>query len=326
MSNSKRLAELVGQIALAQAEIDEWLVQILISLLRPLPDSQVQLLVSRNSLDQKCKLVRALAEDQGLAMDERLGSGQTLRELLSHIKSLNDERDRAVHSYYDRVNEDQIRQFRSRQPESKSISIAELESLREKLSQCIEALRGLVDQLESRYAHELGVASLWDDVLRGVHEVIVAGHLHERNQLEDLKQAMDTGSPIRLAINRTKRTFLAEGIASGENEFMVEIAPSNWLATIRSPAGEEVQFGDTGWRNVTDMAQEDDPTIRFAAIRRVANEVLCSIEGGELTAATRPAPRDRLAERAFGPSGDNGFEFPSWLVQLEGFSPIERNS
>ncbi|MBM9432279.1 hypothetical protein [Flaviflexus equikiangi] len=326
MSNSKRLAELVGQVALAQAEIDEWLVQVLISLLRPLPDSRVQLLVSRNSLDQKCKLIRDLTEDQEYAIDERLGSGQTLREILSRIKTLNDERDRAVHSYYDCVNENQIRQFRSRQPEAKSVSIAELESLTEKLSQCVDALRGFVDHLESRYTRELEVASLWGDVLRGVHEVIVAGHLHERNQLEDLRQAMDTGGPIRLAINRTKRTFLAEGIASGENEFLVEIAPSNWLATVRSPAGEKVQFGDTGWRNVTDMAQEDDPTIRFAAIRRVANEVLCSIEGGELTAATWPTPRDRLAERAFGPSADNGSEFPSWLIQLEGFSPIERTS
>ena len=44
MTYSSQLAERVGRIALTQAEVDEWLVQVLISLLQPLPEARVQLL------------------------------------------------------------------------------------------------------------------------------------------------------------------------------------------------------------------------------------------------------------------------------------------
>ncbi|MGP5603495.1 hypothetical protein, partial [Corynebacterium casei] len=62
MSDSAKLAERIGRIALAQAELDEWLVQVLISLLKPLPESRVQLLVSNRSLDQKCRLIRDIGQ------------------------------------------------------------------------------------------------------------------------------------------------------------------------------------------------------------------------------------------------------------------------
>lgn len=321
MSDSNKLAEVVGRIALTQAEIDEWLVQILISLLKPLPDSRVQRLVGKNSLDYKCSLIRDLAKDQSIDFNASLDSGKTVSELFTQIKKLNDSRDRAVHSYYDRVEQEQTRQFRSRRPGVEAIPISELESLANKLLGCIEDLRNFVELLEEQAAHEVEDASSWGGIVRGVHEVIVAGHLHERRALEQLIRAIDEDGIIRFSIKGHQRTFLKAGEAPGDGEFSVKIDPKNWLATITSPTGEIVQFGDTGWRDITKVARENDPSVEYAVIRRIGNDVLCSIEGGELAAAPWPQPRDRVAERAFGSISDPGLRVPSWILNLEGFAP-----
>ena len=321
MSDSAKLAERIGRIALAQAELDEWLVQVLISLLKPLPESRVQLLVSNRSLDQKCRLIRDIANDLELALDEKLEFGDTPNQLLREIKKLNDERDRAVHSYYDRINHDQTQRFRSRKPEVEPVQLSDLETLAENLSRCSGGLHDLVERFEKGIEDQLEASSRWNDPVRGTHEVITAGHLLEREMVHDLAQSMDDRRPVRVAICGPRRRFLKEEEKPLEGEFVANIDSSNWSANITSPDGEQIQFGDTGWRNITELAQEEDSSVKYAAIRRIDNTVLISFEGGEFAAADLPQIQNRLAKRAFGPGVDSTLKAPSWLMNLDGFRP-----
>ncbi|WP_217565429.1 hypothetical protein, partial [Micrococcus sp. GbtcB5] len=69
MENQDDLAYRIGRIAIAQARLDEWLVQVLICLLKPISESRVQLLVGDRSLDAKCTLVKKLATNLGIPLD-----------------------------------------------------------------------------------------------------------------------------------------------------------------------------------------------------------------------------------------------------------------
>lgn len=163
--------------------------------------------------------------------------------------------------------------------------------------------------------------SRWSETLNSVHEVIVAGHLAERRLAQDIQNAADSNTPIRLGIHGPKRRILEEGEEPGNGEFLAVINPSNWSFHIQSPSGEHTQFGDTGWRDVTQIAQEEDPGVKSAFIRRIGDSVKFSFEGDRLTEYELPEFQDRLAERAFGPDLKISEQIPHWLRSLEGFAP-----
>lgn len=325
LSDEDVLSERVGRIALAQAQIDEWLVQILIELLRPLPESRVQILVGKMSLDQKTSLVRDLTKDMGWSLDLPLASGAVPSQTLKQVRTLNSARDRAVHSYYSRVEADQVRQFRSRRPVVDAISLAELRTLGDGLVKCIAALREFADTLAESAEDQLQSGSRWGEVVRGVHEVIVAGHLHEVGMLEAVSRGIRSGGSIRLALRGVKRRILRDDEVPSPEEFLAEISVNNWLATITSPNGETLQFVDSGWRDVTALAQAEDADVELAVIRRVGDSVQLSVAGGEMATAPWPQAVNRLAERAFGPIPDAGLKVPDWVRGLEGFAPTERD-
>lgn len=321
MGDQDELSNKIGRIALAQARLDEWLVQVLICLLKPLPESRAQLLVSDRSLESKRSLVKQLARDVGISLDAPLPSGAVPSEVLQQVGQLNSARDRAVHSYYDTVVDESARRFRSRRPGAEEVSLDDLTVLADDLMRCGDSLRELVDVLERATQDQSEIGSSWGEVIRNVHEVIVAGHLHERRMLGAMEREIESTGSVRLALRGARRRILAhdEGVAAGE--YLAEIVASNWLATITSPEGEVLQFGDTGWQDVTALARDEDPEVEHAVIRRVGDSVQLSVEGGEMASAPWPQARDRLAERAFGPASDPGLKVSDWVLGLEGFGP-----
>lgn len=324
MSDQDELSSRIGRIALAQARLDEWLVQVLISLLKPLPESRVQFLVSDRSLDAKRSLARKLARDVGVSLDSPLPSGAVPDDVLKRVGQLNDARDRAVHSYYESVIGESARRFRSRRPGAEKVNLDQLSELADELLRCGDNLRELVDVLE-RAAHDQAESgSQWGEVIRSVHEVIVAGHLHERGILVPLAEEIESNGSIRLALRGARRRILAGDESAGAGEYVAEIVAGNWLATITSPEGEVVRFGDSGWRDVTGLARSEDPEVEYAAIRRVGDSVQVSVEGGEMASAPWPEAQDRLAERAFGPAAGPGLKVSDWVFGLEGFAPDSR--
>lgn len=326
MGDQDELSGKIGRIALAQARLDEWLVQVLISLLKPLPEHRVQLLVSDRSLDSKRSLVKQLAGDIGLSLDTPLSSGAVPSQVLSQVGQLNRARDRAIHSYYDSVVNESARRFRSRQSGVEQVSLDDLAALADSLESCGDDLREFVDVLERAAQDQSEIESRWGEIIRGAHEVIVAGHLHERRMLGDMAQEIESNGSIRLALSGARRRILAcdESVAAGE--YLAEIATSNWLATITSPDGEIIHFGDSGWRDVTALARDEDPEVRQALIRRVGGSVQLSVEGGEMASAPSPQVRDRLEERAFGPGKDPSLKVSDWVLGLEGFAPAPKGA
>ena len=318
-------APLVGAVALAQAEIDEWLVQVLIALLKPLSPSRVELLVGGRSLGEKVDLVKSLSRGEGLDLQQPLPDGVVPKELLGRVRQLDTERNRAVHSYYDRRDGDRARQFRSRRGSVEAVAISELQSLRTQQEQCLQDLNQFVEILEQSTDSHDALGATWSEVVRGVHEVIVAGHLAERGLLPGIVDSVERGGSLRVALRRVSRRLLEQDESPSADEHVAEISTATWLSQITSPDGREISFGDTGWRDVTAIAQEEDPEVKWAAVRRVGGTVLCSFEGGESATTPWPMPRNRLAERAFGPQQDPGLGVPGWVLGLEGFRPDSTN-
>ncbi|NKG22385.1 hypothetical protein [Paeniglutamicibacter terrestris] len=321
MSGVNDLAQRVGLVALTQAEVDEWLVEALIALLHPLDPTRVQLLVGKNSLDQKRALVKDLTGQSGFPIDTEVSPGMSLRQLLAEIKKLNDMRDRVVHSYYERGEGDQKRLFRSRKPAHESVTIDEIDELIAGLESCVGGLRTLVEQLSKRAEGEREAMVTWDNALSGVHEVILGGHLEERKMLSPIVDAVGNGAPIYLRIRGLHREFVGPEATVGNGEFLAKIDPGTWRAVITSSSGEEMSFGDTGWREITSMAQEEDPQIEFAAIRRIGDTVKVSFEGAGLPTVPDTGMRDRLAERAFGRRLVSTHQIPAWAASISGFQP-----
>lgn len=324
MSDQDDLSSKIGRVALAQTRLDEWLVQVLICLLKPLPETRVQLLVSDRSLDMKRTLVKKLADDIGLSLDSPLPSGAVPNEVLKRAGQLNNDRDRAVHSYYDHVVDESARRFRSRRPGAEEVSLDDLSLLADDLMLCGDNLREFVDVLERAAQIQSELGSQWGEVVRSVHEVIVAGHLHERRFLSIVAEEIESRGSIRLALQGAKRRILVNDEDVGEGEYLAEIEAGSWLATITSPEGEVIRFGDTGWRDVTSLARDEDPAVECAVIRRVGDSVQLSVEGGEMASAPWPQAQDRLAERAFGPVDDPGLKISDWVLGIEGFAPVPR--
>lgn len=323
MTEADEFAPRVGAVALAQAEIDEWLVQVLIALLRPLTPARVALIVGGRSLGEKVDLIKCLAKEMGLDFEQPLPGGVVPKKLLGQVRQLDSERNRAVHSYYDRRDRESARQFRSRRGEAEAIQISDLETLAAKQKQCLLDLNQFVEVLEQVACEQDLYGTAWSEVVRGVHEVIVAGHLVERGLLAEVAASFGRSEPVRLALRGVHRRVLNDGELPAEDEFSAVISPANWGAEITSPTGETITFGDSGWRDITTIAQEDDPNVEWAAIRRVGDTVQCSFEGGEAATAPWPQPRNRLAERAFGPQPDPGLVVPTWVRGLEGFGPSD---
>src|SRR5699024_6754670 len=107
-------AQKVGLVALSHAEMDERFVEVMIQLLHPLSTAQVELLVGGHALSRKIDLLKAMAPEAGLSLDEQVSSQTTLTSLLSTAKKLDQERDKVLHSYYEQNESHRKRRFRSR--------------------------------------------------------------------------------------------------------------------------------------------------------------------------------------------------------------------
>lgn len=88
----------IGCVALAQARLDEWLVQVLISLLKPLRETRVQLLVGDRSLGSRRILLKKLAGQVGISLDSLLSCRVLSAEVLADASSLSKEHGRVVNA------------------------------------------------------------------------------------------------------------------------------------------------------------------------------------------------------------------------------------
>jgi len=114
---------------------------------------------------------------------------------------------------------------------------------------------------------------------------------------------------------------LAEGEEPDDDERVAVIGPH--AVKIELADGQVLEGFDSGWRNITEIAQAHDPDIESASIRRVNNGVRFSQKGGQPLAIE--SIEDTLAARVFRVPMKLTDALPAYVKELKGFSPADQD-
>ncbi len=321
LRGSDELATAIGRVAIADAAADEWLMQLLGVLLWPLHPDAVRILVARDSASLKVDKSIELLALSSLA-DERLpGSEESVATVLRKSKKVKEDRDRTIHSYYEDAAEpgSPIRRFRSRSKQISAVTVDQLDELHERLMALVAFLERLTVAIEDRRAHEQAREGDRAAILEDCRELLLATPLHLS---EEQLRALRSTDPIRVARSGpgSWRALAAdESPANGES--LVILNPGNGQITVTTPDGETLHGGDTGWRDVTELARADEPDVERALLRRIHGSVRVMQQGGSMLHGLADAAVARtLDDRTFGPTTPE-YALPSWLQHLDGFRP-----
>ena len=315
------LPRLLGELALNDAENDEWLVQILSALLRPHDKEVVSVLVAGDSVVTKADKIKKILQLRGYQCSPVGAQHRPATEILQVAKRLKEGRDSALHSFYGDLNEESgtFRAFRSRSgatevtPESLSDLIVRQRALRDEL---IALTRQIEHQLADaqRDMNELGL--LMGDAL----EILAVSRLHAHSDFDELVAAFSAGQEVAVALQRYGRWRLLPADAEPNDEWpwIAVINPNNGAISIRDQSGNVHTDGDTGWRDVTDITQEDYPDVTLAVLRRVHAMVHYAQEGDAEDYDPVLFAPDRLDDRIFGVS-EPVMQLPKGIRELDGF-------
>ena len=140
--------------------------------------------------------------------------------------------------------------------------------------------------------------------------------------MDAVTKSIDEGSLLKVAVDYPRYRVLSGFEACAPQESLITIDPTTWQIAIADPVLEApILTGDTGWRDVTANAREDDRDVEQAFLRRVGTNVRYLQRGGDLSALTQVQRRDLLAERCFGVPRQESFPMPMFLSTFEGFTP-----
>lgn len=311
----------VGRVAMGQGRVDEWLVQVLISLLAPLTHGIVESLVGADTVGKKCDRITSLIRrDEYVALDSAVAAD--LLKTCTEIKALDNERNKIVHSLYGPPgqNEDSRLIFRSRSNRERGriLTLPEVEGVADRYDGCAQRLEAAALAIENLGG--AGVAERVADLLELSFALVRAGHVAERARMDAIMKSIDQRSPLKVAVDYPRYRVLSDLEACAPHESLITIDPTNWQIEISDPMLEApLLTGDTGWRDVTAIAREDDGDIEQAFLRRVGMNVRYVQRGGDLSALTQVRRRDLLAERCFGVRRAEPLPLPMFLSNLDGF-------
>lgn len=319
------LPRLLGELALNDAENDEWLVQILSALLRPHDKEVVSVLVAGDSVVAKADKIKKILQLRGYQCSPVGAQHRPATEILQLAKRLKEDRDSALHSFYGDVDQESgsFRAFRSRSgttevtPESLNDLIVRQRALREELIALTRQIEHQLDDAQ-RVMNELRL--LMGDAL----EILAISRLHAHSDFDELVAAFGAGQQVTVALQRYGRWRLVPADAEPDDEWqwIAAINPNNGSVSIRDQSGNVYIDGDTGWRDVTKIAQEDSPDVTLAVLRRVHAIVQYAQEGGAEDYDQVLFAPDRLQDRIFGASGPV-LQLPKGIRELEGFRSEE---
>lgn len=322
MHTPDSLASAIGRVALADATADEWLMHLFYALLWPQHPEAVRILVSNDTASNKVVKVARLVEHLGLADDKVPGWDKPIKDVLKRFQKLKDDRDNAVHSFYaDSIDAaGAIRRFRSRSKEVSSVTVDELSKLNDRISDYNAFLEALTIVIEDRRAHEQAREVDLLDMLEDCRELLIVTPL----RMSDEKlAALRTTEKIRIALGGTGRwRSLDDDEPPTKGESLAIIDPTIGRITVTTPDGETFSGGDTGWRNVTELAQTEEPEVDWAFLRRIHGNVRLIQSGGRQLhqVADAAAASRSLSDRTFS-DGELRTGIPQWLQDLEGFGP-----
>lgn len=317
--NGPNLASALGKVALADAELDEWLVIVLAAILPALTLEIVRALVASDSSEQKLRKIRSLIKLRGY---EHSGVGDphdTVETLISSSKDLKSRRDLALHSYYASHDGEQLRRFRSRKPDTPPVSVSELDDLATQISDMTLQWAAVARQLEHQSAEsprQMDEASM---LLEDCRELLPILRLSD-DRLAELRNT--TEGSVRLAIKGHGRwRILPVDETPDADEQVATLGPNGKIEIVFSD-GRVLSGGDTGWLDMTKRAVEHDSGIQFSTIRRVHDTVLFTQSGGQPLPGEYGMYEDSLQKRVFHEGAiDIADALPAYIHELEGFRP-----
>lgn len=323
-NNESDLAAALGQVALADAEVDEWLVVVLGAVLPSLTPDIIRVLVASDSTVQKIGKIRALIKQRGYTHSGAGDPHDPIDEITSRTKDLKQRRDLALHSFYASPSGEELRRFRSRKQPTPATSVVELNQLAADIRATSRQWAAVARQLEHQSAEMRVQMDEAVMLLEDCRELLSVRRIPDGRLAAS---RVDSEGSIRLAVKGYGRWRpLASEEATESDEHVAVLGPNGRIEiTLRN--GRTLAGGDTGWRDVTDLAVREDPNVELALIRRVHDGVQYVQHGGKPLPAEERMPTDSLQSRVFREGTMNELDaLPAFVTDLDGFRPTEQNT
>ncbi|MGP5305316.1 hypothetical protein [Brachybacterium alimentarium] len=315
------LAVALGQVALADAEADEWLVLVLGAILPSLTPEIIRVLVATDSARQKIDKIRNLLKQRGYVHSGVGDQHDPIDTIAKKSRELTERRDLALHSFYGPPSGAELKRFRSRRPDTPSTSIEELSQLARDIRATSEHWAAVVRQLEhqaTEYQNQMNEAMA---LMEDSRELLPA------RRISDERLAALRANPegeVRLALKGYGRWRpLSDDESLDEDE---QLAILGVVGNIRITLndGRVIEGVDTGWRDVTELAAQNDPDVELSLIRRVHDSVQFTQRGGKSLPVEDSMTPDTLHGRIFREGAMDALEaLPDFVRNLDGFRPNE---
>ena len=263
-----QLHELLGEIAVADAAVDLWLVEVAAEVLSVRADV-VRVLLSSDPSSGKARKIKQLLELNG----DRQHRG--LFNAIGRVGELKSRRDSALHAYYAESDAGEYIRHRPRS-ESASVQLRDLEAVRDDLTSLLADLEEGLRGLSVSNARDGDVGELFKDCF----EILAAIRVGSAGRI------------LGLAITDIPDVLVVE--LYGQGHFVVQVSDRRQgvdaqqqegppaIASIRPASGEvhilmgdgrEFSGGDTGWRNVLEQVRTVTPEAKRRFWRRT-NDVV----------------------------------------------------
>ena len=315
------LPRLLGELALNDAENDEWLVQILSALLRPHDKEVVAVLVAGDSVVTKADKIKNILQLRGYQCSPVGAQHRPATEILQLAKRLKEARDSALHSFYGDLSEESgsFRAFRSRSGATE-VTPESLRDLIERQRTLRDELIALTRQIEHQVADATSTVNELGLLMGDALEILAVSRLHAHSDFNGLVATLGSGQKVTVGLQRYGRWRLLTADAAPNDQWpwIAVINPTNGAVTIRDLSGSVHTGGDTGWRDVTEISQEDFPDVTLTVLRRVHGIVHYVQEGDAKEYDPVIFAPDRLDDRIFGAS-EPVMQLPKGIREWDGF-------
>ena len=250
------LARTLGEIALADAQVDHWLTMAISDLLG-IDQGAAGALIGPDQSDRKAKKLVSLMPE---------GQFPDFVEAVKKVRRLKERRDLAIHSFYT-TDGGKLRRHRTR-GSTPDVTITDLIQLR-------DDTHDLLIRLEAG-VHDISVARArsgdFNEPIRDSLEVLAALRIRRHQDFDRLCDLADEGHEATLVLFGQGSWRLVDPPvefndpeAPNPVEAIAVIQPANGHIELRLRDGRTFAGGDTGWRDVSEQVRTvtPDATRRF---------------------------------------------------------------
>lgn len=260
-----KLTQLVGEVALADSELDHWL-NLLLQELTGMSGELVSILTPNDTSERRAeKLIKIV---------HLADHDPTIIETLKAVRPLKRRRDEAVHSfYYAGEDSDRLRRYRTR-GETSSTSLVELAGLRDEIRHLGSRLEEAVLSASIGRAKQGDLQKTFEDCF----EVLSMLRMKDTPEAADLIARSSSQSCLVLKLwgqgswrcVDESEPFNFDGLSGSDAVVaFAKIWPANGEVWLYLPDGRVMKGGDTGWRDVLDIVKAVTPSARRRVWRRV---------------------------------------------------------